>query len=112
MFANCFCKLATVAVKEALLVVRVALLFTSAAKMSFSILAALDRGLKYLPSSATDSCGNYPSCAVSLSKASCAPKWSCPPWAVFLTFSAISAFRYIAFHLAHVLSAPGNYSQI
>ena len=37
MFANCFCKLATVAVKEALLVVIVTLPLTSAAKMSFSV---------------------------------------------------------------------------
>ena len=46
MFANCFCKLATVAVKEELLVVRVALLFTSAAKMYFSVLAAFASELK------------------------------------------------------------------
>ena len=92
MFANCFCKLATVAVREALLVVRVALLFASAAKMYFSVVAALAKDLKYLSSSETDSCGNSPSCAVSLLKAPCAPKWSCPPWAVFLTFLVVSAF--------------------
>ena len=46
MYSNCFCKLATVAVKEALLVVRVALLFTSAAKMSFSVVAAFSSELK------------------------------------------------------------------
>ena len=46
MFSNCFCKLATVAIKEALLVVRVALLLTSSAKMYFSVVAAFDSELK------------------------------------------------------------------
>ena len=40
-FASCFCKFATVAVNVALLEVRVELLFTSAAKISFSVVAAL-----------------------------------------------------------------------
>ena len=40
MFANFVYKLATVAVKKALLVVRVALLLTSAANISFSVVAA------------------------------------------------------------------------
>ena len=40
-FANCFCKLATVEANVALLVVRVVLLFTSAAKISFSVVSAL-----------------------------------------------------------------------
>ena len=40
-FARCFCKFFTVAVNVALLKVRVALLFTSAAKISFSVVAAL-----------------------------------------------------------------------
>ena len=92
MFANCLCKLATVAVREAFLVVRVALLFTSAAKMSLSVVAALAKELKYPSNFATDSCGIHPYGLGTLSKALCAPKWSCPSWAVFLTFSAISAF--------------------
>ena len=50
-FANCFCKLATVAVNEALLVVRVALLLSRAAKISFSVVAALANELKYQSSS-------------------------------------------------------------
>ena len=57
MVANFFCKSAILAVREVLLVVRVALLFASAAKISFSIVAALARDLKYLSSSVTDSCG-------------------------------------------------------
>ena len=86
MFANCFCKLATVAVREALLVVRVALLFASAAKMYFSVVAVFARELKYPSNYATDSCSISPSGPETLSKALYAPKWSCPPWAVFLTF--------------------------
>ena len=92
MFVNCFCKLDTVAVMEELLVARVELLFTSAAKMSFYVVDALARDLMYPSNSATDSCGISPSGTGTLSKAPCAPKWSCPPWAVFLTFSAVSAF--------------------
>ena len=46
MFANCFCKLATVAVKKVLLVVRVALLLTSPAKISFSVMEAFASELK------------------------------------------------------------------
>ena len=46
MFANCFCKLATVAVKEAFLVVRFALLFTNAAKISFSVVVEFVSELK------------------------------------------------------------------
>ena len=45
-FASCFCKFATVAVNVALLEVRVELLFTSAAKISFSVVAALANELK------------------------------------------------------------------
>ena len=45
-FSNCFYKLATVAVKEALLVVRVALLLTRAAKISFYVVAAFSNELK------------------------------------------------------------------
>ena len=45
-FANCFCKLATVAVNMALLLVRVALLLTSAAKIFFSMVSALANELK------------------------------------------------------------------
>ena len=45
-FASCFCKFVTVAVKVALLEVRVALLFTSATKISFSAVAALANELK------------------------------------------------------------------
>ena len=85
MLANFFCKLATLAVKETLLVVRVALLFTSAANMSFYVVTALVRDLKYPSSSAVDSCGIPPYCVVYLLNALCAPKWSFPPWAVFLT---------------------------
>ena len=46
MFANCFCKFATVSVNEALLVVKVALLLTSAAKMSFSVVAEFASEIK------------------------------------------------------------------
>ena len=53
MFSNCFCKSAIVAVRGALLVVRVALLFTSADKMYFSVVAVLARELKYPSNSAT-----------------------------------------------------------
>ena len=47
MAASCLCKSTNVALMDALLVARVALLFTSAAKMFFSIVAALARELKY-----------------------------------------------------------------
>ena len=45
-FASCFCKFATVAVYVALLEVRVALIFISAAKISFSVVASLANELK------------------------------------------------------------------
>ena len=66
MADNCLCKSAIVAVRDALLVVRVALLFTSAAKMSFSVVAALAREMKYPSSSAFDSCGIPTSFVLSL----------------------------------------------
>ena len=40
-FDSCFCKFSTVSVNVALREVRVALIFTSAAKISFSVVAAL-----------------------------------------------------------------------
>ena len=46
MVANCFCKSAIVTVREVLLVVRVSLLFTSASKMSSSVVETLARELK------------------------------------------------------------------
>ena len=73
MVSNCLCKSAIVDVREEFLVVRFTLLFTSTAKMSFSVVAVLARELKYPSSSAVESCGTPPSCAVSLSKAPCAP---------------------------------------
>ena len=45
-FASCFCKFATVAVNMALLEIRVSLLFTSAAKIPFSVVDALVNELK------------------------------------------------------------------
>ena len=47
MDTNCLCMSAIVAVRDALLMVRVTLLFTSVVKMSFSVVAVLARELKY-----------------------------------------------------------------
>ena len=75
-FANCFCQLGTVGVNVALLVVKVALIITSAAKISFSVVSALVNELKYPSSSSTDSCGSASGASGSgtLSKSPMGPK--------------------------------------